>query len=103
MNLRLKLGHTVAWREALEPLLGLWSVIVATQEELRQLWGTDDPQELFDTGLLYAGQILVVKRSPRGAFAQWRDHRIDVSGVQVESWTPWEPATDSRPASSPPV
>jgi len=84
VNLRFKLGSADAWREALNGVLPICQVVLATAEEAAQVWGVSDPEELFRRRVLSPEQILVVKRGPAGSEAVVGGQRVAVPAQPVE-------------------
>jgi 2-dehydro-3-deoxygluconokinase len=69
INLRRKLAPPDAWRAVLEPLVERCEVLLASRDELKAVFGSADPEELYAHGRLPSGLALVVKEGERGAWA----------------------------------
>lgn len=85
INLRQKLGSLDQWREAVTPYVAEAQVIFATQDELETLWGTGDVLTLYQTAVISACAVVLIKHGAYGA-SYWTQSGCQhtVSAVSVE-------------------
>lgn len=69
LNVRNRLGSVDQWRNHLEKVMALASVIFASRSELVQLWDTDRNDDLVTQGVMRSDQALVVTDGTQGAWA----------------------------------
>ena len=75
-NVRRKLASLEAWSEAMRHALTFATVVMASPDELRWLWGTDDLGVLWQDQVMTGNQVWVVKEGTTRTVAYQHGHQI---------------------------
>jgi 2-dehydro-3-deoxygluconokinase len=86
VNIRLKLASPDVWTNEVSYALQFADYILLTEDELRILYGLEDPCKLYRTAKLKPEAIVIMKKGAKGASAyNYRSMLESVSGIKVDT------------------